>query len=65
MRFHDPSSIYRSPRSRFPNPAVDDEDYRMSANGSLRYTGRARGRTGSTRQPQSTEVGEGDDDENE
>ena len=64
-----PRSLYRSPRSRSPTPAVDDEDYRISADGSVRYTGQSRttgysyDNTRSVRQPQYTEVGEGDEDE--
>ena len=66
-----PRSLYRSPRSRSPTPAVDDEDYRISADGSVRYTGESRvtgyayDDTRSMRQPQYTEVGEGDDEEGE
>ena len=64
-----PRSLYRSPRSRSPTPAVDDEDYRISADGSVHYTGQPRitghayDNTRSIRQPQYTEVGEGDDDD--
>ena len=66
-----PRSLYRSPRSRSPTPAVDDEDYRISADGSVHYTGQSRtaghayDNTRSVRQPQYTEVGEGDDDDEE
>ena len=60
-----PRSLYRSPRSRSPTPAVDDEDYRISANGSVHYTGRTRGSTGSTLQTQYTEVGEDEDEDEE
>ena len=66
-----PRSLYRSPRSRSPTPAVDDEDYRISADGSVHYTGqskaaaRAYQNTRSIRQPQYTEVAEGDDEEEE
>jgi hypothetical protein len=61
-----PRSLYRSPRSRSPTPAVDDEDYRISADGSVHYTGQSRmtshvyDNTRSIRQPQYTEVGEGE-----
>lgn len=64
-----PRSLYRSPRSRSPTPAVDDEDYRISADGSVNYTaqprmtGHAYANTRSIRQPQYTEVDEGDDDD--
>ena len=64
-----PRSLYRSPRSRSPTPAVDDEDYRISADGSVHYTGQSRmsghsyDNTSSAGQPQYTEVGEGDDDD--
>jgi chitin synthase len=64
-----PRSLYRSPRSRSPTPAVDDEDYRISADGSVHYSGQPRmaghtyDNTRSVRQPQYTEVAEGDDDE--
>ncbi|KAH9847147.1 chitin synthase-domain-containing protein [Lenzites betulinus] len=30
---------YRPPRSRSPTPAVDDEDYQISGDGSVQYTG--------------------------
>jgi len=66
-----PRSLYRSPRSRSPTPAVDDEDYRISADGSVHYTGQSRmaghayDNTRSIRQPQYTEVGEEDDDDEE
>ena len=66
-----PRSLYRSPRSRSPTPAVDDEDYQISADGSVHCTGRPRmtghayDNTRSTRQPQYTEVGEGDDDDDD
>ena len=66
-----PRSLYRSPRSRSPTPAVDDEDYRISVDGSVQYTGQssmaghAYANTRSVRQPQYTEVGEGDDDDDD
>ena len=66
-----PRSLYRSPRSRSPTPAVDDEDYRISADGSVHYTNQSRmtshayDNTRSFRQPQYTEVGEGDDDDDD
>ena len=66
-----PRSLYRSPRSRSPTPAVDDEDYRISGDGSVHYTGQSRmtgysyDSTRSARQPQYTEVGEGDEDNEE
>ena len=66
-----PRSLYRSPRSRSPTPAVEDEDYRISADGSVHYTGRS-GMNGHTydntrsiRQPQYTEVDEEDEEEEE
>ena len=69
-----PRSLYRSPRSRSPTPAVDDEDYRISGDGSVHYTGQHRmagqayDTTRSIRQPQYMEVGEeddGDDDDDD
>lgn len=66
-----PRSLYCSPRSRSPTPAVDDEDYRISADGSVHHTGQPKigsrfyDNVRSTRQPQYTEVGEGDDDDDE
>lgn len=66
-----PRSLYRSPRSRSPTPAVDDEDYRISADGSVQYTGQSKvvSRTydnaRSFLQPQYAQVGEGDDDDDE
>lgn len=66
-----PRSLYRSPRSRSPTPAVDDEDYRISADGSVHYSGQSRtaghayDNTRSVQQPQYTEVAEGDDDDDE
>ena len=66
-----PRSLYRSPRSRSPTPAVHDEDYRISADGSVHYTGqfervsRTYNNTRSIRQPQYTEVGGDDDDDDE
>ena len=70
-----PRSLYRSPRSRSPTPAVDDEDYRISAEGTVHYTGESRttgytyDNTRSMRQPQYTEVDdeeeEGEDEEGE
>ena len=32
-------TTYRPPRSRSPTPAVDDEDYQITGNGSEQYTG--------------------------
>ncbi|KAI0675208.1 chitin synthase-domain-containing protein [Trametes maxima] len=32
-------AVYRPPRSRSPTPAVDDEDYQISGDGSVHYTG--------------------------
>ncbi|PIL35857.1 hypothetical protein GSI_01517 [Ganoderma sinense ZZ0214-1] len=32
-------ATYRPPRSRSPTPAVDDEDYQITGNGSVQYTG--------------------------
>ena len=32
-------TTYRPPRSRSPTPAVDDEDYQITGNGSVQYTG--------------------------
>ena len=64
-----PRSLYRSPRSRSPTPAVDDDDYRISSDGTVHYTGESRTTgytyddTMSTRQPQYTEVDEGDEEE--
>ena len=64
-----PRSLYRSPRSRSPTPAVDEEDYRISADGSVHHTGQSRttgyayDNTRSIRQPQYTEVDEEDDDD--
>lgn len=66
-----PRSLYRSPRSRSPTPAVDDEDYRISADGSVRYTGEPRmtgyayDNTRSVRQPQYAEVDEEDDEDDD
>ena len=66
-----PRSLYRSPRSRSPTPAVDDEDYRIASDGSVHYTGKSRmsgyayDNTRPMRQPQYTGVGEGDDDDEE
>ena len=66
-----PRSLYRSPRSRSPTPAVDDEDYRIASDGSVHYTGKSRmpgyayDNTRSMHRPQYTGVGEGDDDDEE
>ena len=66
-----PRSLYRSPRSRSPTPAVDDEDYQISADGSVQYTGQSRmtshayDNTKPIRQPQYTEVGEENDDDDD
>ena len=66
-----PRSLFRSPRSRSPTPAVDDEDYRISADGSVHHAGQSRttgyayDNTRSMRQPRYAEVGEGDDDDGE
>lgn len=66
-----PRSLYRSPLSRGSTPAVDEEDYRISADGSVRYSGQPRmanhthDNTRSIRQPRYTGVAEEDDDDDE
>jgi len=66
-----PRSLYRSPRSRSPTPAVDDEDYRIASDGSVHYAGKSRmtgyayDNTRPMHRPQYTGVGEGDDDDEE